>query len=267
MSAQPGRFQREQTPARVPIWRELCSGIDWLALKYSPVYYGLGVPRGDGSAVIVVPGFLANDLYLGEMYFWLRRIGYRPYMSKIGRVADCLDVLVDRLLKTVEKAYLETGRKVHLVGHSMGGMLSRSAAEQHPEWVASVITMGSPFRGISSHPLVLQASQMVRQRIQVDQKRPNRPGCFSGHCNCSAVNALARSVESNNVMHTAIYTKKDGIVDWRYCINDDPATNFEVPGTHVGLAFNPFVYRVISNRLSESVKREAAQRNQTKLAS
>jgi hypothetical protein len=59
-------------------------GIDWLALHYSPDYFGLGLPKGDGAAVILVPGFLADDTYLGEMYFWLKRIGYHPFLSKIG---------------------------------------------------------------------------------------------------------------------------------------------------------------------------------------
>jgi len=92
-----------------------------------------------------VPGFLASDIYLGELYFWLRRMGYHSYMSNIGRNANCFDLQVDKLQKTVEKAYLETGRKVHLIGHSLGGMLSRAAAAERPDRVASVITMGSPF--------------------------------------------------------------------------------------------------------------------------
>ena len=63
-------------PANVPLWREALFGVDWLSLRLSPVYYGVGVPHGDGSPVIVIPGFLGSDTYLFEMYYWLRRIGY-----------------------------------------------------------------------------------------------------------------------------------------------------------------------------------------------
>ena len=95
-------FDVEERPASVPIWRETLFGFDWLALRTSPVLYGCGIPRGDGAPVVVVPGFLGSDFYLLEMYFWLGRIGYRPFLSRIGRNAECLDVLVGRLLGTVE---------------------------------------------------------------------------------------------------------------------------------------------------------------------
>ena len=68
-----------------------------------------GVPRGDKSAVIVVPGFLGTDNYLWEMNLWLRRTGYKPYMSRIGWNADCLHLLTERLAATIDKAYAATG--------------------------------------------------------------------------------------------------------------------------------------------------------------
>jgi len=52
------------------------------------------------------------------------------------------------------------------------------------------------------------------------------------------------------VPHIAIYTKTDGIVDWRYCVNGDER-DIEVPGTHVGLAFNPQVFRHIAHFLAD----------------
>src|SRR5262245_58070327 len=131
-------FDVNERPAPVPIWREALAGVDWLALRTSPVFYGCGVPRGDLAPVIVVPGFLGSDWYLLEMYFWLGRIGYRPHLSRIGRNAECLDVLLDRLRGTIEAAVASSGRPAHLVGHSLGGMLSRAAAVRWPERIASV---------------------------------------------------------------------------------------------------------------------------------
>jgi triacylglycerol lipase len=249
MAAQPKSFERKQQAAARPIWLEALAGIDWLALRSSPVYYGLGIPRGDRSAVVAVPGFMGTDLYLQEMYWWLRRVGYRPYLSRIGRNADCLDILVERLSETIEKACDKTGGKVHLIGHSLGGVLARSAAMIFPQRVASVITLGSPFRGIRSHPMVLQMGEFVRQRITRarDQGRP--PACYTGFCSCDAVSAL-QIPWPESVRETAIYTKSDGIVDWRVCVHDDPAKDFEVVGTHSGLAFNPSVYYLIATRLA-----------------
>jgi pimeloyl-ACP methyl ester carboxylesterase len=250
MSANQNSFHKDQKPAARPIWRETLVGLDWLSLRASPVYYGLGIPRGNGSAVISVPGFMGTDLYLQELHWWLRRIGYRSYLSEIGRNADCLDLLVDRLLSTIQKAYKETGGMVHLIGHSLGGILALSATSLRPDAVASVITLGSPFRGIRSHPMVLQMSRLVRERIKTARRDTTKPACFTGYCDCDTVSVLQTPCP-HPIPHTAVYTKTDGIVDWRVCINDAPEMNFEVKGTHVGLVFNPSVYELIATRLAQ----------------
>lgn len=249
-STSPGGFLKDQQSTERPLWREAFVGLDWLALRSSPVYFGLGVPRGDGSAVIVIPGFMGTDFYLQEIYGWLRRIGYRPYMSRIGWNAECVNTLVDRLSETITKAHAETGGKVHLIGHSLGGVIARSATAQRPERIASVITLGSPFRGIRSHPLVLAAGERVRARIR-RQNGQLQPGCYTGYCGCDAVVAVQRGLPAS-IPQSAIYTKSDGVVDWQVCVTDDPATNFEVSGTHVGLVFNASVYRLVAERLQSS---------------
>jgi pimeloyl-ACP methyl ester carboxylesterase len=240
-------FHADRQPAAVPIWREAFLGLDWLGLRASPVYYGVGVPRGDGSAVVVVPGFLGTDLYLHELHWWLGRIGYRSYLSRIGRNAECLDVLLGRLLVTIEQAARDTGRRVHLVGHSLGGMLARSAAAGRPERVASVVALGSPFRGVRSHPVVLYVADRVRQGIE--RRAGAARGCYTGQCDCDALAGIRAGIRPS-ISQTAIYTRTDGIVDWRFCVTGDPACDVEVPGTHVGLAFNACVYRVVAERLA-----------------
>lgn len=210
----------------------------------------MSIPPGDGSAVIVIPGFMGTDFYLQEIYYWLRRIGYRSYMSRIGWNAECVNTLVDRLSETISKAHSQTGRKVHLIGHSLGGVIARSAAAQWPDKTSSVITLGSPFRGIRSHPLVLAAGERVRERIR-RQGGSLQPDCYTGYCGCDAVIAVQNGLPKS-VLQTAIYTRTDGVVDWRVCVTDDHSTNFEVTGTHVGLVFNASVYGLIAKRLRES---------------
>jgi len=257
--AQWGKYLEEefQASTTLPLWREAFLGVDWISLRVSPVFRGVGVPRGDGSAVVVVPGFMGSDQYLGDMNGWLRRIGYTPYLSGIGRNAECPDVLSLRLHQTIERAYKETGGPVHLIGHSLGGVLARGAAVRWPEQVASVTTMSSPFRGVRVHPFVLQTAYLVRGRIM--QRRGNgvpgvpkaeAPNCYSGFCTCDFLSALRREFPKD-VPQIAIYTKTDGVVDWQCCINEmNDGSDIEVPGTHVGLAFNPQVYRHIANFLA-----------------
>ncbi len=243
----------EFKPASVPLWREALFGIDWLALHASPVYYGIGVPRGDGAPVVVIPGFLGSDNYLMEMYYWLRRIGYRPYYSRIGRNAECPEVLTERLFQTMDRASEETGRKLHLVGHSLGGLLARSAAIRRPEDVAQVISLAAPFQDIRVHPMVLAAAGFVRNRIQNRQERPQtiQRDCYTGNCTCEFASSLRADLPAS-IERAAIYTETDGVVDWRTCLEDDERLNIKVSSTHVGLAFNPQVYRRVAKLLAPS---------------
>jgi pimeloyl-ACP methyl ester carboxylesterase len=239
-------------PSNTPIWRESLAGFDWLALRSSPVYYGCGVPHGNGEPVVVVPGFLASDVSLVELHGWLARIGYRPYFSNIGRNADCPNHVAGLLLDTVRRAYNESGQRVRVIGHSLGGMLARSVALDNPEYVKLVISMGSPFRdAVRAHPVLIAATESLRRGRQANVGRNIKPSCFSGHCTCDFVrNMLAPG--KYEVAHYAIYSRYDGVVEWESCAEEDASLNHEVNCTHVGMAFHPGVYRVLANRLAEA---------------
>jgi hypothetical protein len=234
----------------LPIWQEVLVGIEMIYLRLSPVYWGCGIPKGDGSAVVVIPAFLGTDFYYTEFRAWLRRIGYEPYNSSMGRNAECPNLLIRHYLReTVEKAYKHTRRKVHLIGHSLGGTLARAMAAQMPGRIASVISMASPFRGVSVHASVRRAAEVVRGRILERHGGRVMPDCYTTACTCEFLNSLATNVPKS-VPQTAIYTKTDGIVDWRVCTTDDPSVDVEVSATHIGLVFNPIVYQVIAQRLA-----------------
>jgi triacylglycerol lipase len=253
-NGQPDRKARPSQPDHkavpLPIWQELLVGVEMVYLRISPVYWGYGIPRGDGSAVVVIPGFLQTDLYLTEFRAWLRRIGYTSYYSGIGVNAECPNLLLrQRLNDTIQQAYKDTRRKVHLVGHSLGGVLARAAASQMPDRVASVITMGSPFRGVSCHPSVLLVTEMVRGQILERHGDGVLPSCYTGKCTCSFLDSLYDRMPKS-VRQTAIYTKSDGIVEWQVCMTGNPAIDCEVSATHIGMVFNPIVYDLVAQRLA-----------------
>jgi pimeloyl-ACP methyl ester carboxylesterase len=236
--------------ADISPWTEALFAAEVLMLHATPVYYGFGVPRGDGSGVVIIPGFLGTDLYLMELHGWLQRIGYRSYFSGIGINAECPNLLVQRQLnKTIERALTETGRKIHLIGHSLGGVIARSVAGQRPQDIASVITLAAPIRGTATSRTVLNAADAIRQRILREHGPGVLPDCYTGRCTCSFVDSLKRDI-SDSMMETAIYTRDDGIVDWHYCMTGDREVDFEVPGTHIGMAFNPSAYAVVGERLA-----------------
>lgn len=250
MSERRYQIREDHVEANVPLWQEALFGVEILLLRATPAYYGFGVPRGDRSGVVIIPGFLGSDVYLMEMYAWLRRIGYRPYFSGIALNAECPNLLIQRhLSETLDRAVEETGRKIHIIGHSLGGIIARSLAAQRPGDIASVITLGSPFRGTVAHSRVLRAAEMVRKRILLQHGPHVLPDCYTGRCTCDFLDSLRRDLPAG-IEETAIYTRSDGVVDWRYCITGDPTVDVEVPGTHIGLAFNPSVYDVIASRLA-----------------
>ncbi len=243
-------IREDDVEADIPIWKETLFGADLLLLHASPVYYGLGIAKGDGSAVVVVPGFLGTDFYLTHLNTWLNRIGYKAFVSGIGLNAECPNLLIQhRLTQTIDKALLETGRKIHLIGHSLGGVIARSVAAQRPDDIASVITLGSPFRGTAAHQSVLRAAKVVRKHILKAHGPEVLPTCYTARCTCDFLNSL-RCKMPKSVLQTAIYTKDDGIVDWNYCKTGDREIDFEVPGTHIGMAFNMSVYSIIATRLA-----------------
>jgi len=244
------RVRREEAVVDVPIWKEALFGAEILFLHASPVYYGLGVPHGDNSAVVLIPGFLGTDAHLTHLHHWLERIGYRPFLSGIGISAECPNLLIRyRITDTVDKAISRTHRKIHLIGHSLGGIIARSIAAQRPRDIASVITLAAPFRGTVLHQSVMGAARVVRSHIIAEHGPGVLPECYTPRCTCEFVSSLSTKIPPS-VMQTSIYTRDDGIVDWRYCRTGVCDCDFEVPGTHIGLAFNPSAYTIIAERLA-----------------
>ena len=131
-------------------------------------------------------------------------------------------------------------------------MLARAAGHREPEMVKQVITMGSPFRSVRAHPLVLSAANFVRSNIVRERKhrREVTSSCFTPECSCEFVTALRDDPPPDDFQRNAIFSKCDGVVDWESCIEDEAELNREVTATHIGMAFNPDVYRTVANLLA-----------------
>ena len=254
---QRSRHQARPKPERKSgpfIWREVLWVLDWLSLRLSPVYLGLGVPRGDGSPVVLVPGFLTTDVYLAEMYFWLQRIGYAPYFSGIGINADCVHKLTKRLEKRVQDVHAETGKPVRIIGHSLGGVLARRLALARPDIVSHIIFLGSPIRSLEAHPSLMATAKWVADHVvhpQPESSGHSPSALIAGNdCECASDHCVPTPPPS--IRRASIYSHDDGMIDWRNCLEPNASLNHEVGGTHIGLVFNPRVYRIVAELLAQT---------------
>ncbi len=236
-----------------PLWREAAWGLEWLQLRCSPVFFGRGVPRGNAEPVLLVPGFLTGDLMLLEMHRWLRRIGYRSYLSHITWNTDCPDKTARALGQRARALFDHTGQTLRLVGHSLGGMLAKAVVQEEPDIIDRVITMGSPFRNlVKAHPAVVGIWDILKIKQSGLVGRNLKTSCGTGHCTCSFVHSMIKPKTCRRPQF-AIYSKRDGVVHWTSCIEEDPAHNVEVNGTHTGMVFQPAAYRALAKLLAQPV--------------
>jgi pimeloyl-ACP methyl ester carboxylesterase len=240
-------------PAERRWWGRPVAEIRWQAelarLLADPVFRGQGVPRGDGAPVMLLPGFLAGDGSLLVLRDWLERMGYRPHGSGITMNVDCSDRALGRLDERLGAIHAESGRPVTLIGHSRGGHFAKALAHRRPERTAGVISMGAgldtPFDISVPTKAAVAGVRSVHRRL--DPARAGR-GCLTDRCGCAFSRHYGGAFPSQ-VPLTSIYSRGDGVVWWEACVVPY-ARNVEVTGSHVGLAFNRKVYRVIADVLA-----------------
>jgi pimeloyl-ACP methyl ester carboxylesterase len=226
------------------------------SLVRDPVGYGVGVPRGDGRPVLLIPGFTAGDWSLGTMARWLGRVGYRPYLSGIDLNVGCPRRKMELVGWRVEKIARESGQRVTIIGHSLGGVLGRAIAAANPANVRQVVALGSPIRDgwAGVHDRIRPALQAIQSFWQTFSDEPEM--CGTSECSCAFVAAVFAPT-SGKSRFSAIYTRRDEIVQWQSCI-DDAGSNFEVPGLHASLIVNREVYRILGSILAEAPGESAA---------
>ncbi len=218
-------------------------------LLVDPVAYGRGAPRGDGRAVVVLPGFLAGDDSLLLLRRWLRLIGYRPQTVGFQFNVDCSDRALDRIEGVVAALHATGHRRVAVVGHSRGGHFARAIAARRPDLVSHAISMGADLQGLFGISAPTRAAVGIARRGVQLTRRSRSPQCFRSRCDCRFVRDY-RAPFPTDVRLTSIYSKGDGVVRWERAIVPE-ADCVEVTGSHIGLMANRKVYRVLADALAQ----------------
>lgn len=194
----------------------------------------LGVPRGSGRPVMDLPGWRTSEHSLLPLRTFLRAKGHHAVHWDMGTNSGDVERFVPEVAARVERLAIDTGDTPALVGWSLGGVIAREVARMRPELVRRVITFGSPLIGTGAYTFTAG---------NVPAERRDR-----------WVAAYHRHEEANpiRVPVTTIFTRRDRVVAWPACIDhhSPDVEHVEVTSTHVGLGFDPDVWRIVAERLA-----------------
>ena len=208
---------------------ELAAGVaalPWLRLA----------PRGDGHPVLVLPGLVASDASTKFLREFLKRRGYDVHGWGQGRNYGPRPGVEEAMLARIDKLRAQTGRRVSLIGQSLGGAYARLLAAQRPDAVRSVITLGSPVAGHPRSSNAWRVYEFTSGKSAVDPQR------------------WQQVTQAPQVPTSSIYSRSDGIVAWQTSIEaaQRPQTeNIEVVSSHIGMAVHPAVLYAIADRLAQ----------------
>jgi pimeloyl-ACP methyl ester carboxylesterase len=225
-------------PARAPsallmlaefraLWEAGATLAVWPVLKLAP--------RGDGHPVLVLPGLTSGDSSTLLLRRYLKGRGYDVHGWGQGRNFGPRAGVEESMVMKLEELHAKEGRKVSLVGKSLGGAYARFLAHRHPKLVRSVVTLGSPFKGSPRSTRAWRVYEGLSGRSAEDEPR------------------LKLVARTPRVPTTSIFSRSDGIVAWRCSVESTGrrSENIEVLGSHLGLDTHPAVLYALADRLAQ----------------
>lgn len=216
-----------------------------MEMRAMPEFFGFSMswptlatisPRGDGQPVLVLPGLITSDRSTVALRSLLNTLGYPTYGWELGRNYGPLPGIEEGMKERVISLAEEHGRKISIVGWSLGGIYARQLAKLMPEHIRQVITLGSPFNGDPHATNAWRVYQMASGET-VEHKDEHMGGPLA---------------TTPPVPTTAIYSKTDGICAWQNCLEKktDHTENIQVRSSHCGLGHHPAAAYAIADRLA-----------------
>jgi pimeloyl-ACP methyl ester carboxylesterase len=194
-----------------------------------------GMPAGDGHPVLVFPGLAAGDTTTLVMRRFLGGLGYSAHAWEQGLNLGPRPGVLEACVERVQQLHAEHGRRVSLVGWSLGGVYAREIAKMLPASVRIVVTLGAPFTGHPKATNAWRVYQLVSGEKEIDPAR------------------FAALREAPRLPTTSIYSRSDGVVAWQCSVEQETARteNIEVHASHIGMGMNPTALYAIADRLAQ----------------
>lgn len=249
----------------LPTWRESRVVLD-LGRMLLPLFTpSVLTPDVRKRHIIVMPGFGADDRVTWPLRHYFRKFGHHVEGWGLGLnraginirhklddvppgwihepIADyrnegSVPMLCQAMVERTLKRHAALGKvPLTLIGWSLGGVVAREVARDLPDVIEEVITLGTPVQG---GPKYTRAAPFF-QRRGMDLELIER----------SIAQREQRPIQCRV---TAIVSPTDGVV--AYPAAKDPfnktVRHVEVDASHLGLCFNPTVWRIIADTLHRS---------------
>ncbi len=191
--------------------------------------------RGDGRQIMLLPGFMADERAMWPLQRYLQYLGYEALPWGIGRNDGRPEEDAGRVLEQIH-AVRRSNEPITLIGWSLGGVIAREIARREPGLVREVITLGTPVEG---GPKYTATGERFAESAKID------------------LDDLERRIHEMNSQGiecplTVLYSRSDGIVVWRAAIDryNPQAQHQRIRGSHLGMAFNPVVWRAVARTLA-----------------
>jgi hypothetical protein len=203
--------------------------------------------KGKGRPVLLIPPYLGDDFSKSFVRKYLKSLGFTPYKWELG-FNMVKSHYIPRLEEKLAEIYNKHQEKVSIVGWSGGGIFAKIMANRHPDQVEQILTMGSPIWGVMDMKTPVYGLLEFFRGKSLKERNER---------------FLAELEPIPKVPITCIYTKTDGLVPWKHCMEAETfrkgIKNIEVYGSHMGMGANASILLITANALSANINGEEIQ--------
>ncbi len=219
--------------------------------------------KGDGQLVLLLPGYMAGDDSMSWLQEFLNEAGFEVHSWGLGQNRgfqdepgeEHVDAMAGRIIERVRELAGDSGRKVSLVGQSLGGLYSRETAARYPDEIDRVITLGSP----TIHPYISDDQNSFVTKLA--SRKAEAGARFSitgkqGFLHWGARYPQLPMIAIWSPIDAVVFSQSARIPDYIVQLAQPPAIreNVRLVCSHSGMAFNEVVVLAVADRLAQPVE-------------
>ena len=191
-----------------------------------------------GRPFLIVTGALSTNFGTNQMRQVLKMLGHHPHTPHTWTMFNKPEKIFHIVKAKTDYLYERYEQPITLMGWCAGGVFTRMTAHAIPDKVRQVINMGSARSGPTYDPL---SPKHLR---------------YTGR-------------EPLPVPSTVIYSRTDGLNDWRNVVEDPgpQSENIEVFSSHLGMANHPHTLHILADRLAQPLGQRAPYKGMTSTTS